>query len=371
MNILITGSKGFIGKNIQFFLKEKKNIKIFEHTKKKSIKSLKEKLVKADLILHLAGENRSSKIEDYKKNNIFITSLICEVLYKNNIKTPIIFSSTTQFQNNNIYGKSKKKCEEILIDFKKKNNSIVNILRLPNVYGKWSKPNYNSVVATFCHNLSRNLNLRIDNSKSSLNLLYIDDLMNQIFKIIQSPSKKIFPIIENVKKTSLGELVKNLNLIKKKRCSIEPSYLKNKFLKNLYSTYISFVPLSEIQYSLIKKQDKRGEFVEFGKFKAYGQVSYFTINPKEERGHHYHHSKVEKFLVVMGRVKCFFKNLNNNKNYVFDASDKTSSVFESIPGWSHVIKNNSNKKVVILVWSNEVFKKEKPDTYKYRINVKN
>ena len=120
MNILITGSKGFIGKNIQFFLKEKKNIKIFEHTKKKSIKSLKEKLVKTDLILHLAGENRSSKVEDYKKNNIFITSLICEFLYKNNIKIPIIFSSTTQFQNNNLYGRSKKKCEEILINFEKK-----------------------------------------------------------------------------------------------------------------------------------------------------------------------------------------------------------------------------------------------------------
>lgn len=227
------------------------------------------------------------------------------------------------------------------------------------------------MVATFCYNLSRNIKLRVDNNKSNLNLLYIDDLMNQIFKMIQSPSKKIFPIIKNVKKTNLGELVKNLNLIKDKRCSIDLSYLKNKFLKNLYSTYISFLPLKKIQYSLLKNEDKRGEFLEFGKFKSYGQVSYFTINPKEERGHHYHHSKVEKFLVIVGKVKYFFKNLNDNKNYNFVSSEKTPSVFESIPGCSHVIKNNSNKKAVILVWSNEVFNKEKSDTYRYKINVKN
>ena len=122
---------------------------------------------------------------------------------------------------------------------------------------------------------------------------------------------------------------------------------------------------------MLKNEDKRGEFLEFGKFKSYGQVSYFTINPKEERGHHYHHSKVEKFLVIVGKVKYFFKNLNDNKNYNFVASEKTPSVFESIPGWSHVIKNNSNKKAVILVWSNEVFNKEKSDTYRYKINVKN
>ncbi len=371
MNILITGSQGFIGKNIKFFLKEKKNIKVFEHTKKKSIKSLKEKIKKADFILHLAGENRSLKTKDYKINNIVITQTICKFLYKNDIKIPIIFSSTTQFKNNNFYGRSKKKCEEILIDFQKKNNSIVNILRLPNVYGKWSKPNYNSAVATFCHNLSRNIKLRIDNNKSNLKLLYIDDLMNQIFKMIQFQNKKIFPIIKDVKKINLGELVKKLNLIKNKRCNGEFSYLKNKFLKNLYSTYISFLPLKEIHYSLLKKVDKRGEFLEFGKFKNFGQVSYFTINPKEERGHHYHHSKVEKFLVVVGKVKCFFKNLNNNKNLIFNSSEKTSSVFESIPGWSHVIKNNSNKKAVILLWSNEVFNNEKSDTYKYKINVKN
>ena len=371
MNILITGSQGFIGKNIKFFLKEKENIKVFEHTKKKSIKSLKEKIKKADFILHLAGENRSSKIKDYKINNIVITQTICKFLYKNDIKIPIIFSSTTQFKNNNLYGRSKKKCEEILIDFQKKNNSIVNILRLPNVYGKWSKPNYNSAIATFCYNLSRNIKLRIENTKSNLNLLYIDDLMNQIFEMTQVPNKKIFPIIKDVKKTNLGKLVKQLNLIKNKRCSGEFSYLKNKFLKNLYSTYISFLPSSEIQYSLLKKKDKRGEFVEFGKFKNFGQVSYFTINSKEERGHHYHHSKVEKFLVVMGKVRCFFKNLDNNKSYMFNASEKTSSIFESMPGWAHTIKNNSNEKAVILVWSNEVFKKEKPDTYKYKINVKN
>jgi len=369
MNILITGAQGFIGKNIKFFLKEKKNIKILEHSKKKSIQSLKKKLIKADFIIHLAGENRSLKREDYKKNNILITSKICEFLFKNKIKIPIIFSSTTQFNKNTFYGKSKKKSEKILIDFKKKNNSIVNILRLPNVYGKWSKPNYNSAVATFCYNLSRNIKLKIDNKKSNLNLLYIDDLMNQIYEMTQIPCKKTFPIIKNVKKTNLGDLIKKLNLIKSKRCSSEFSYLKNKFIKNLYSTYISFLPLSEIQYGLLKKEDKRGEFIEFGKFENFGQVSYFTINPKEERGHHYHHSKVEKFLVVMGKIKFFFKNLDNNQSYMFNGSEKTSSIFESIPGWSHTIKNDTDKKAVILVWSNEVFKKNKPDTYKYKINV--
>ena len=371
MNILITGSNGFIGKNLKFFLKEKKKFKIIEHTKKDSITSLKKKLRKVDFILHFAGENISKNKNDFKKNNVNLVKIICQSLEKFKLKTPVIFSSSIQVKKNNNYGVSKKKCEDILIKFKNKNNSIINILRLPNIFGKWSKPNYNSAVATFCFNLSRNIEIKVNRYSAKISLLYIDDLILQIYQLIKFPVNKTFPNIKSTKVTTLQNLVKNINLIKDKRETSEISHLKNNFIKNLYSTYISFLPLKAFQYNLIKKEDKRGEFLEFAKFKQLGQISYFTINPKEERGHHYHHSKVEKFLLLTGKVKCYFKNINNNTIHSFETSEKNNRIFESIPGWAHVIKNNTNKKAIILVWSNEVFKKEKPDTYKYKIDVKN
>ena len=364
MNILITGSNGFIGRNLKFSLLEK-NFNIFEFNRNDNLNKLENLIEKSDIIFHLAGENRPKKTKLFKVNNIELTNKICSILNERKKKLKIIFTSTTQIKKNNLYAKSKLECEKILIKYKKQTNNSISILRLPNVYGKWSKPNYNSVVATFCYNIIRNKKIKVHNKKNYVNLYYIDDLLNKFMDIILGKEKKLYPKIDNTDQIRVDYIAKKLREFNANIKNISLNNLETRINKNLYSTFISFLTEKLFLLDLKSHKDSRGNFVEFIKSKNFGQISYFSINVKKERGGHYHHSKVEQFLILKGNAKIKYVNLFDKKVIIKKISGKNMKIFRTMPGYVHTIVNIGKSELIGIVWANETFNIKKPDTFKY------
>lgn len=361
MQIFITGASGFIGKNLSTFLVSK-GYRIIEYNKNQNLYNKFKNLKKNDIIIHLAGTNRSTQKKHFIENNINLTKRICDIIEKKNIKIKIIFASSTQINEKTIYGYSKLESEKVLKGLNKKIGANLKILRIPNVYGKWCKPYYNSVVATFCYDISKNKKIKIINKNKILKLIYIDDLVQQIYKIIKNKSKIIYPKIVNTTKITVNELalkITSCSIYFKKNIYFE---VNNDFIKKLYSTYLSYVSSRNILKKVHKIKDKRGEFVEFAKQEKFGQVSYFSINPLKKRGDHYHNTKLERFIVLSGKVKFNLQNLNDGlkKSIILDEN----KIIEIPPGWAHNIENLSRKKTYLIVWANEVFDKLNPDTIK-------
>jgi UDP-2-acetamido-2,6-beta-L-arabino-hexul-4-ose reductase len=369
MNILITGANGFIGQNLLTHIQSKNKFKITTLEKKDNHKIFVKKILGADIIFHLAGENRSEFKRDFVNNNYNLTKKIIKILEENNKKTKLIFASSIQATKNNTYGISKKNAEQDLIKYKKKNSNVV-IYRLPNIFGKWSKPYYNSVVATFCYQVARNIKIRVFNKKSKISLLYIDDLIIQFLKEINDKKiKKIFVKLNKIYKISLldlSNLIKNFN--NKNKINLINN-LQKPFIKKLYSTYISFIPRKDFIYKIKKKIDRRGYFVELLNNENFGQFSFFSILPGKTRGNHYHHTKLEKFVVLEGDVKFKFIDLSTKLKFSAVVREKKnkSIVVNTIPGWAHSIKNIGSNTAKLIVWSNEVFDKKNPDTFSYEL----
>ena len=363
MNILITGSNGFISRNLISHLYSKK-YKIFEINRDTDKKKFYCYLKQAHLIVHLAGVNRP-KNNNFDQN-VEITDLICQYLIKKKLKKKIIFSSSTQINLKNPYGKSKKECEKKLIFLSKKTNSQIIILRLPNVFGKWSKPNYNSVISTFCHNIINNKKNKITEPSKIINFLYIDDLIEIFFKLFKPQKKKIlYPKIDKQFKISLNNLNNMIVDFHKKRKKLFVMNMSNDFIRNLYSTYLSFLNKKNFRYNYKSIKDSRGSFAEILKSSSFGQISILKCKPGEKRGNHFHHSKVEKFFPLFGKGKFVKKNLLTNEKFICNFSDKKPVVIETIPGWVHYLQNTGSKELIMVIWTNEIFNKKKTDTYKY------
>lgn len=367
MKILITGSNGFIGKNLFFQLKQNKKYQIFEYNKKNNLEQLEKFIKMSDVIFHFAGVNRGKINNDFKATNIGLTEKIIKILNLKKKTTRLIFSSTNLIEKDkkSNYSKSKLKAE-ILI---KKNLSKIHkykILRLPNIFGKWSKPNYNSVVATFCYNISRNIPIKILKNKK-IQFIYIDDLVNYLIKLINYKSS-----IKNIKMfdCKVDKLAKKIYEIKKNRFHMLKNFTDSQFNKYLYSTYLTYIPTSKITYKLKAHNDKRGDFIELFKYPHAGQISYFTVNPNSTRGGHYHNTKVEKFFLVSGNVEFSLYNLENKKKKIIKLNSKENKILETIPGYVHIIKNKNRTTAKGIIWSNEIYNKKKPDTIYYNINEK-
>ena len=308
-NVIVTGSEGFIGKNLISHLKHSTKHKVNEFNSISEISDLERLINNSDFIFHLAGINRTKKTSKFEKVNFGLTKTIFDFVLKKEKKTDIFFSSSTQSENGSDYGNSKRKAEKILLSNKKYKGSIY-ISRLPNVFGKWSKPNYNSVVATFCFNIARNIPVNIHEGEKKIELLYIDDLIHTMIKFINA--KKSFKGFIDIKPTkkitinSLYKLIKKCSLIQKENFIPNLSF---KFNKNIYSTYLSFLPKENFSYNLIQNNDYRGNFVEFLKTNFSGQISFFTAKKNIVRGGHFHHTKSEKFLVLNGHALFTFINI--------------------------------------------------------------
>ena len=285
--------------------------------------------------------------------------------WKFKTKKKIIFTSSIQANLRNEYGVSKKKSEEILKKFSQLTKSYVTILRLPNIYGKFCKPNYNSVVSTFCHNINTGKNIIITNPKKKIQLLYVDDLVDKLIELINKKNTANFRLIRfsNYNSISLKQLSDQLYDFKNTREKLLLPKLNTKFQKNLYSTFVTYIPTKYNCYNLKNIKDYRGDFIELAKSKNQGQFSFFSIKPGETRGHHYHDSKVEKFFVVRGFARFEMINLINNKKISFLLNHNQPKVIESIPGYIHKIKNIGKSEAIVFLWSNEIFNVNKPDTF--------
>ncbi len=364
MRVLVTGSKGFIGKNLIATLKQMPNIEILEFDKGKSAEELKELLKKADFIYHLAGVNRPKETKEFYEGNSNLTKSITNFLISQNRAIPILFSSSSQVGNGSDYAKSKELAEEILKDYAKKMNIDIFVYRLPNVFGKWSKPNYNSVIATWCYNIARDLPIRVDNEMTILNLAYIDDVVSAFVNhLYRSVDKKIYYEIERVYKKSLKEIRDMLISFKKSRENLIIPHIAKGFTRALYATYLSFLPKDKFSYKLSGHKDNRGTFYEIIKTLDSGQLGLSTTKPNIIRGNHFHNTKNEKFIVVKGKALIQMRDIFSKEVIRFEVSSDELEVVEMIPGYTHNIKNIGDEEMVLLIWANENFDPNNPDTF--------
>ena len=364
LRVLVTGARGFIGKNLVVRLRERSDVEVLSFSHSDHVQDLVERVSQADVIVHLAGENRPEDIADFARVNTDLTAALCEAIRSSGRLIPIILASSTQVELDNPYGKSKLGAEKLLEQLALETGNPVAIYRLPGVFGKWCKPNYNSVVATFCHNIARNLPIQINDPSLILPLVYIDDVVDEFIHFIdsdQSQSGLQFGEVAPVYSITLQELAEQIRAFQNCRTNLVSERVGTGLVRALYSTYISYLPLDQFVYDLPQYGDERGTFVEMLKTPDCGQFSFFTVNPGVMRGSHYHHSKSEKFLVVKGAVCMRFRHMITDETCEMVVSSEKSQVIDSIPGWAHDITNIGDSEAIVMLWANEVFDRERPD----------
>ena len=368
MEILVTGSEGFIGKNLLQKLKENKNYSVNCFNRGDELDLLEKLTDSSDIIVHLAGENRPDNVNDFTSGNTYLTKKLCSFIEQSPRKQLVIFTSSIQAEFQNPYGTSKLDAEKSLENLSNNSNNSVVIYRLPGVFGKWCKPNYNSVVATFCHNIANDVPIEIHDPLTKIRLVYIDDVIDSIIDNMNAIKDGLHrcEVLPDFMVT-LDNLSKQIEAFKNFRTNLVAEKVGTGFTRALYSTYISYLPLSKFVYDLTKNADERGCFVELLKTPNCGQFSFFTANPGVIRGSHYHHSKTEKFIVVKGSAKFRFKNIVTNESHEFLVSDDSPQVVETIPGWAHNIENIGKSDLIVMLWANEIFDPENPDTIAYEV----
>lgn len=365
MKILVTGAKGFIGKNLIAELRNRKFEEIFEY----DIDTPKDKLEKytkeCDFVYHLAGINRPESDDEFMQGNFGFTSELLELLEKNENGSPILITSSIQAERENPYGVSKRAGEDLIFEYGKKSNIKTYVYRLPNVFGKWSRPNYNTVVATFCYNIARSLEIQINNPEVELNLVYIDDVVEEFINAMEGKGnkKEEFYFVETVHGIKLGKLAELIKNFKESRNSLSIADMSDGIEKKLYSTYLSFLPEEEFSYPLKMNIDNRGSFTEFLRTSDRGQVSINVSKPGITKGNHWHHTKNEKFLVVSGQGLIRFRKIDNDEIIEYRVSGEKLEVVDIPVGYTHSIVNIGETDLVTVMWVNECFNPEKPDTH--------
>ena len=364
MKVLVTGAKGFIGKNLVSTLDREDKYEIICIDRENSKEELEKGVLNSDFIVHLAGINRPKNEEEFFEGNTGLTEEIIEILKENNKNTSILITSSIQADLDNAYGQSKKGAEEALIKYMADTKGNVFIFRLPNVFGKWCRPNYNSAIATFCHNIARGEEVWISDPTKEMTLVYIDDVVRNIKDVIDN-EKTYIPGYQNVDiehKATLGEIVDLINSFKESRKSLMIPNMENELTKKLYSTYLSYLPEKDFSYPLKMNVDNRGSFTEVIKSKDRGQVSVNISKPGITKGNHWHDTKNEKFLVVSGEGVIRFRKVDSEEIIEYKVSGEKLEVVDIPVGYTHSIINTGERDMVTIMWVNEIFNPEKPDT---------
>ncbi|OZS76959.1 capsular biosynthesis protein [Tetzosporium hominis] len=362
MKILVTGAKGFIAKNLIAELRNQNCGEILECSKETNAALLEKFCKEVDFVFHLAGVNRPKDHSEFMDGNYEFTNTLLKFLSKYKNTCPILLSSSTQAKLNNEYGVSKKASEDLLINYNKETGAKTLIYRLPNVFGKWSKPNYNSAIATFCHNIARDLPIQVNDPNVELTLVYIDDVVNEFIKCLDGMDT-LYREVPVVHKKKLGEIVDLIYSFKTSRENRSVPKLDDPFEKKLYSTYLSFLPEDQFSYELKMNVDQRGSFTEFIKTMDRGQVSINISKPGITKGNHWHHTKNEKFLVVSGSGVIRFRKPDEDKVIEYFVSGEKLEVVDIPVGYTHNIENLGESDMVTVMWVNEPFDPENPDTY--------
>ncbi len=364
MKVLITGANGFIAKNLRAHLSERQDTEVSLFTRNQSAHDLVGLVQNVNFIFHLAGVNRPKNFEEFEQGNADLTRSLCSAIEASGNSIPVVFGSSIQAELNNPYGKSKLAAEQALLALEERTGNPIYLFRLPNVFGKWCKPNYNSVVATFCHNIARDIKVEISDSTALISLAYIDDVINRFISIVDGAVvSETYCNIDPVYEITVGELVSRIMNFRISRSTLVTERVGTGFARALHSTYLSYLPPDDFSYDLVKHVDMRGEFVEMLKTKDSGQFSYFLAHPGVTRGGHYHHSKTEKFLVIRGEAMFRFRHIMTDEYYELKTSSREAVVVETVPGWTHDITNIGNDDMIVMLWANEAFDKNSPDTF--------
>lgn len=364
MEVLVTGSSGFIGKNLLEGLSRIENVKVHTFDIEDKLEDLEKNIEKIDFIFHLAGINRPQNIDEFYKGNRDTVKNLISTIEKKNLRIPILVTSSIQVERDNDYGKSKLEGENLLREYSKKNSVPIYIYRLPNVFGKWCKPNYNSVIATWCNNIANDLEITVSDRAVKLSLVYIDDVVNTFSKhLTEKIENKEYYSIPTIYTKTLGEILDLILSFKKSRENLTTERVGLGFERALYSTYLSYLPKDKFSYELTEHKDNRGAFVEILRTIDSGQFSISTSKPGITRGNHYHNTKNEKFLVIKGEAIIRFRHIYSDEVIEYPVSDKKLEVVDIPVGYTHNITNTGSSDMILVIWANEQFDKENPDTY--------
>jgi len=368
MKVLVTGANGFIGKNLLIHLRERAGIEILTFLKGESLQALAEKAVTVDFIFHLAGVNRPQTEGEFTEGNADLTRTLCDAVRSSGRRVPILYTSSIQVERDNPYGASKLMAEEALRALEAATGTPVYIYRLPNVFGKWCRPNYNSAVATFCHNIAHDLPIQVNDPAAEIQLVYVDDVITDFFRVLDKrPPSDGRQEVQPVYSITVGDLAQRLRTFKDSRKSLVTESVGVGLTRALYATFITYFTPEQFSYPLTKHEDPRGVFVEMLKTHDSGQFSYFTAHPGITRGGHYHHTKTEKFLVIKGEACFRFRHIDTGAIHEHCTSADSPEVVETIPGWSHDITNVGKDEMIVMLWANEIFDRQHPDTITYKV----
>lgn len=367
MKILVTGAKGFVGKNLVVELRNKGYTDIFECDIDTTPVELEYFAQHCEFVFHLAGVNRPKDEDEYMVGNFGFTSILLDLLCRHANKSPIVLTSSVQAELDNPYGRSKKAGEDLLFKYGKEQNVHVLIYRLPGLFGKWCKPNYNSVVATFCHNIARKLPIQVNDPNAVLKLCYIDDVVNEFIGSLQSQENHEttgFCQVRKVHEIKLGELAEKLQALWSNRLTLIMPALSSDLDRALYATLTSYYPNDQFSYPLDMKHDNRGWLTELIKSPSFGQVFISKTKPGITRGNHWHHSKVEKFVVIQGAAVIKFRKIYGDEKVLeYHVCGDKMEVLDIPIGYTHSITNIGDTELITLFWADEIFNSEKPDTY--------
>jgi len=370
MRVMITGANGFIGKNLKQHLIERSDTELLLISRDSSRGHFEDAISKADFVFHLAGVNRPEDPKEFREGNADLTAWLCEGLAaraKKGDKVPIVLSSSTQAKLDNDYGNSKRDAELAVFRYGQEFDVPVHLFRLPNVFGKWSRPNYNSVVATFCHNIAQGLPITVNSPEAPLRLVYVDDIVSRFLQLLDGALPNLdsegFDQVHPQYSTTVGELAEAIKEFRDSRETLVTPKVGVGLTRALYSTYLSFLRPEQFSYPIPQHGDARGVFVEMLKTPDSGQFSFFTAHPGITRGGHYHHSKTEKFLVISGTASFKFRHIQTGEEYGLVTRGDKSEIVETVPGWTHDITNIGESELVCMLWANEIFDRDNPDTF--------
>lgn len=376
MPIVITGADGFIGKNLQLRLTELGHADIVGITRATPLQAVQQALAAASFVFHLAGVNRPQDPAEFATGNAGLTQTTCDALMAAKNHAPLLLASSTHALQDNPYGRSKLAAETAVLGYGAATGAPVHVLRLPNVFGKWCKPNYNSAVATFCHNIARGLPIQINNPAAAVTLVYVDDVIDRFLHLMDGDMVGVKQVNEAAEvelagfatvapqyTTTVGELARQIQAFKDSRTSLVTDRVGTGLVRALYATYVSYLPVEAFTYTVPQYVDARGMFAEMLKTHDCGQFSFFTAHPGITRGGHYHHSKTEKFLVIKGQARFKFRHMQTGQTHELTTTGDKSEIVETVPGWTHDITNVGADELIVMLWANEVFDRSRPDTF--------
>ena len=378
MNILVTGANGFVGRNLVSQLENiasgkarnyaiaGEELHVLCYDVDSDPAALEEYCRRADFVFNLAGVNRPEDPSEFMKGNFGFASLLLDTLKKCGNSCPVMISSSTQAALDNPYGESKRAGEELLFEYERETGAKVLVYRFPNVFGKWCRPNYNSAVATFCHNIAHGLPIRVNDPSVVMHLVYIDDVVDELIGALSGDEHRAgaFCEVPVVHEITLGGIVDLLYSFRDMQQDLEVPDLGDAFAKKLYSTYLSYLPKERFCYPLKMNVDNRGSFTEIIRTPDRGQFSVNISKPGITKGEHWHHTKNEKFVVVSGHGLVQLRKIGTDEVINFEVCGEKMEVVEMIPGYTHNIINLSDTEdLVTVMWANEAFNPERPDTY--------